>query len=162
MHCKDFHGYTVYEDGRIYSTKTDKFLKFDCYSDYAKVTLRIDKKPVRFSVHRLIAYLFCNPPPNRWNDDEFRNKTAKNISAGQIASGCFSGKKNPRYRFEIRDVEGNEYMMTDLIKLTGKSLTWVYNHIIKFLNGEDVKEFAARGIVSVTDLKSKVNRLSKA
>ena len=27
---------------------------------------------------------------------------------------------------------------------------------------EDVKEFAARGIVSVTDLKSKVNRLSKA
>ena len=209
MVCKDFHGYTVYDDGRIFSNKTGKFLKFDCYSSYAKVTLSIDKKPVRYSVHRLIAYLFCNPPENyqelevdhldnnhfnnsaynlewvtctennrrarkkginnisqsnstRWEDENFRKNTAKNISKGQIKSGCFAGKNNPRYRFEIIDAEGKEYMMSDLVNLTGKSLTWVYNHIIKFLNGENVSEFKNCGMVSIKDLKSKVNRLSKA
>ena len=209
MVCKDFHGYTVYDDGRIFSNKTGKFLKFDCYSSYAKVTLSIDKKPVRYSVHRLIAYLFCNPPENyqefevdhldnnhfnnsaynlewvtctennrrarkkginnisqsnstRWEDENFRKNTAKNISKGQIKSGCFAGKNNPRYRFEIIDAEDKEYMMSDLVNLTGKSLTWVYNHIRKFLNGENVSEFKNCGMVSIKDLKSKVNRLSKA
>lgn len=209
MSIKKFHDYLVYSDGRIYSNLTNKFLKFDCYSSYAKVTLRIDGKPKRLSVHRLIAYLFCNPPANyfelevdhldgdhfnnnaenlewvtctennrrarekefnnislsnssRWNCEEFRSKTAKNISAGQIASGCFSGKKNPRYRFEIHGEDGKIYMMSELTTLTGKSLTWVYNHIIKFLNGEDVSEFKNYGIISIVDLKGKVNRLSNA
>lgn len=209
MICKDFHNYVVYDDGRIYSNKTNKFLKFDCYGSYAKVTLRIDKKPIRYSVHRLIAYLFCNPPENyqeldvdhldnnhfnnasynlewvtcaennkrarerginniplsnseRWNDKDFRNKTSKNISKGQKESGCFAGKNNPRYRFEIRDTDGKEYMMSELVNLTGKSLTWVYNSIIKFLNGQEVTEFKNCGIISIIDLKSKVNRLSKA
>ena len=180
MACKEFYGYTVYDDGRIFSNKTGKFFKFDCYGSYSKVTLSIDKKPARYSVHRLIAYLFCNPPENnrrtrekgindisqsnstRWKDENFRKNTAKNISKGQIKSGCFAGKNNPRYRFEIIDAEGKEYMMSDLVNLTGKSLTWVYNHIRKFLNGENVSEFKNCGMVSIKDLKSKVNRLSKA
>ena len=209
MSVKNFHDYLVYSDGRIYSNLTNKFLKFDCYSSYAKVTLRINGKPKRLSVHRLIAYLFCNPPDNfhelevdhldgnhlnnnaenlewvtctennrrarkkgfnnislsnsnRWNNEEFRNKTSKNISAGQIASGCFSGKKNPRYRFEIHGESGKIYMMSELTSLMGKSLTWIYNHIIKFLNGKDVPEFKNYGITSIIDLKGKVNRLSNA
>ena len=209
MAVKNFHDYLIYSDGRIYSNKTKKFLKFDCYSSYAQVTLRIEGKPKRLKVHRLIAYLFCNPPTNyselevdhldgnhfnnnaenlecvtctennrrarekgfnnislsnsvRWNCKEFRDKTAKNISAGQLASGCFSGIRNPRYRFEIHDENGKLYMMSELTALTGKSLTWVYNHIVKFLNGETVPEFTNCGIVSIVDLKGKVNRLSKA
>ena len=57
---------------------------------------------------------------NRWNDENFRNKTSRNISEGQLASGCFSGRRNPRY------------------------------------------EFKNCGIVSIVNLKGKVNRLSKA
>ena len=64
MAIKNFHDYLVYSDGRIYSNLTKKFLKFDCYSSYAKVTLRIEGQARRFSVHRLVAYLFCNPPAN--------------------------------------------------------------------------------------------------
>ena len=200
MAVKSFHDYLVYSDGRIYSNTTKKFLKFDCYSAYAKVTLRINGKPKRFYVHRLVAYFFCNPPvnyselqvdhldgdhfnnnaenlewvpctennrrarekgfntislnnSNRWKVEEFRSKTSQNISAGQIAAGCFSGKKNPRYRFEIRDKDGREYMMSELPALTGKSLTWVYKHIIKSLNGIDVPEFENCGIISIVDLK---------
>ena len=206
---KNFNGYLIYPDGKIYSTKTCKFLKPDCYGSYAQVTLYISKKPIRYKVHRLVAYCFCNPPLNyyelnvdhldgnhfnnnannlewvtcaennrrarekgfndvsssnsrRWQSEEFREKTSKNISAGQIKSGCFSGKKNPRYRFKIHDTHGKEYMMSELPKLTGKSLTWVYNKIVKFLSGMNIPEFTKCGIVSIVDLKSKVNRLSKA
>lgn len=200
MAIKNFHDYLVYSDGRIYSNLTKKFLKFDCYGSYAKVTLRIEGQAKRFSVHRLIAYLFCNPPANyyeldvdhldnnhfnnsaenlewvtakennrrtrengvnnvslnnakRWKDDDFRKKTSKNISEGQMSSGCFSGKKNPRYRFEIHVEGGKIYMMSKLTALTGKSLTWVYNHIVKFLNGLEVPEFRNCGIISIVDLK---------
>ena len=200
MTFKNFHDYLVCSDGRIYSNKTKKFLKCDCYSSYAQVTLRIDGKPERFKVHRLVAYLFCNPPvnyselevdhldgnhfnnhaenlewvtcaennrrarekgfnnislsnSNRWDCEEFRNTTSKNISMGQIASGCFSGKKNPRYRFEIHDIQGREYLMPELPALTGKSLSWVYNHSVKFLNGTNVPEFESCGITSIVDLK---------
>ena len=209
MATKNFYDYLVYSDGKIYSNLTNKFLKPDCYSAYAQVTLRINGKSKRFKVHRLVAYLFCNPPDNyseldvdhldgnhfnnnaenlewvtcsennrrarekrlnnvsasnsnRWSSEEFRSNTSKNIFAGQLASGCFSGKRNPRYRFEIHDIQGREYMMSALTALTGKSLSWVYNRIVKFLNGEDVPEFKNCGIISVVDLKGKVNRLSKA
>ena len=209
MSFKNFYDYTIYDDGRIYSIKTNKFLKSDCFGSYAKVIPSINEKPVRYSVHRLIAYSFCNPSENyqesdvdhldnnhfnnaaynlervkytennrrtrekginnvtknnfeRWNNDNFRHKTSQNISKGQIKSGCFSGKNNPRYRFEIRDINGKDYMMSESVKLIGKSSTWVYKHILKFLDGEIIKEFEECGIVSITDLKSKVNRLSKA
>lgn len=200
MAVKNFHDYLVYSDGRIYSNLTKKFLKFDCYGSYAKVTLRIEGQAKRFSVHRLVAYLFCNPPDNyyelevdhldnnhfnnsaenlewvtakennrrarengvnnvslnnakRWKDDDFRKKTSKNISEGQMSSSCFSGKKNPRYRFEIHGEGGKIYMMSELTALTGKSLTWVYNHIVKFLNGLEIPEFRNCGIISIVDLK---------
>ena len=146
MAVKKFYDYLVYSDGRIYSNLTNKFLKPDCYSAYAKVTLRIDGNSKRFTVHRLIAYLFCNPPDNYSEFDvnrRAREKGLNNVSAGQLASGCFSGKRNPRYRFEIHDIHGREYMMS-------------------VLNGEDIPEFKNCGIISVIDLKGKVNRLSKA
>ncbi len=147
MAVKNFYDYLVYSDGRVYSNLTRKFLKFDCYGSYAKVTLRIEGQAKRFSVHRLVAYLFCNPPANysklevdhldnnhfnnsaenlewvtpkennrrarekgvndvslsnsnRWKDEEFRKKTSRNISAGQILSGCFSRRHNLRCRLE--------------------------------------------------------------
>lgn len=181
MSVKSFHDYLVYSDGKIYSNKTEKFLKPDCYGSYAKVTLWIEGQPKRFSVHRLVAYLFCNPPENYSEldvdhlDNNHFNNRAENLEwvtcaennrrareKGLNASGCFAGRKNPRYRFEIHGEDGRVYMMSELTALTGKSLTWVYNQIVKFLNGEDIAEFKACGIISIVDLKGKVNRLSKA
>lgn len=140
MSVKSFHDYLVYSNGTIYSNKTEKFLKLDCYGSYAKVTLWIEGQPKRFSAE---------------NNRRAREK-------GLNASGCFAGRKNPRYRFEIHGENGRMYMMSELTALTGKSLTWVYNHIVKFLNCEDVAEFKRCGIISIVDLKGKVNRLSKA
>jgi homing nuclease of hnh family with numod4 and ienr domains len=63
MRCKRFSKYDVYEDGRVYSYKTNKFLKHDISKKgYAHVVL--DNK--KWKVHRLVAYLFI-PNPNYEN-----------------------------------------------------------------------------------------------
>jgi len=158
MSVKNFHDYLVYADGRIYSNLTNN----NHFNNNAKnlewVTCKENNRRARENGFNNVSL----SNSNRWNCEEFRKKTAQNISAGQIASGCFSGKKNPRYRFEIHCEYGKIYMMSELNALTGKSLTWVYNHIVEFLNGKDVPEFKNCGISSIIDLKGKVNRLSKA
>lgn len=55
----EYHSYNVYEDGEVFSTITNKFLKpdFDKWG-YKQVTLRINKKPFRIKVHRLVCHLF--------------------------------------------------------------------------------------------------------
>lgn len=153
MATKKFYDYLVYSDGRIYSNLTNKFLKPDCYRAYAQVTLRIDGNHFNNNAENL-EWVTCTENNRRarekglnnvsagnykrWNSEEFRNRVARNISAVQLA------------------------MMSELTALTGKSLSWVYNRIVKFLKGEDVPEFKSCGIISVVDLKGKVNRLSKA
>ena len=69
MTYKKYYDYNVYEDGRVYSTKTNKFLKGDLIEGkYILYTLSIEGKPVRIRAHRLVATLFLvNPNPNNYN-----------------------------------------------------------------------------------------------
>ena len=107
---------------------------------------------------KIFLMLWIEGQPKRFSAENNRRAREKDL----IALGCFAGRKNPRYRFEIHGENGRMYMMSEFTALTGKSLTWVYNHIVKFLNDEDVTEFKRCGIISIVDLKGKVNRLSKA
>jgi hypothetical protein len=59
-----FHEYDVYEDGRVYSHKTNKFLKHR-YKIYVTVDLYINKKPKRYFLHKLLAELFIPNPENK-------------------------------------------------------------------------------------------------
>ena len=142
MTFKIFHDYLVYSGGRIYSNKTDKFLKCDCCSSYAQVTLRINGEPKRFKVHRLVAYLFCNPPANY-----------SELEVDHLDGKHFNNHAENLEWVTFHDINGREYMMSELTMLTGKSLSWVYNHIVKFLNGTKVPEFESCGITSIVDLK---------
>lgn len=66
---KEFHGYEVYEDGRVYSNKIKKFLKpAKCGSErqYYFLTLTLnDGTQKQFYIHRLVAMLFCNNEHNK-------------------------------------------------------------------------------------------------
>ena len=61
IRCKKyFHNYLVYEDGRVYSEKSNRFLKPDLNSGYAVVTLFNSGERLREAVHRIVAKLFCD------------------------------------------------------------------------------------------------------
>lgn len=61
IRCKKyFHNYLVYEDGRVYSEKSNRFLKPDLNSGYAVVTLFNSGERLRETVHRIVAKLFCD------------------------------------------------------------------------------------------------------
>lgn len=56
---KKFYDYNVYEDGKVYSNKTKKFLTPDVTKHgYLQISLYINKKPFRIKVHRLVCHLF--------------------------------------------------------------------------------------------------------
>jgi len=55
-----FGDYRIYNTGKIYSELSNKFLQPDITREgYEQVTLAINKQPVRFKVHRLVAKFFC-------------------------------------------------------------------------------------------------------
>lgn len=55
---KEFNNYLIYEDGRVFSLKSNKFLKGDIVAGYIQYTLYINGKGVRYKAHRLVAMMF--------------------------------------------------------------------------------------------------------
>lgn len=63
---KEFKGYLVSKDGRIFSLKTDRWLKPIVFKDYLLVTLiRNDGKRCRKFIHRLVAEAFIENTENK-------------------------------------------------------------------------------------------------
>jgi hypothetical protein len=77
-----YKGYLIYDDGRIFSTKSRKELKQSYWnSGYLFVTLRVDNKSVQISVHRLVALGFIpNPEKKETVNHIDGNKTNNHIS----------------------------------------------------------------------------------
>lgn len=69
MESKQFYNYDVYEDGRIYSHYTNKFLNGDLLKGgYIQYSLTINRKQKKYKAHRLVAMLFLvNPNPDEYN-----------------------------------------------------------------------------------------------
>ena len=61
---KEFFTYYVYEDGRVYSTVTKRFLKGDRNHGYLVYALSINKERWVIKAHRLVAFLFLETPYN--------------------------------------------------------------------------------------------------
>jgi hypothetical protein len=62
---KTLYGYKIFSDGRVFSKYSNKYLKHDITKNgYEQVTLFNNGEKIRKKVHRLVAYLFCNPPEN--------------------------------------------------------------------------------------------------
>lgn len=89
----------------------------------------------------------------RWDDDEFRKKTAKNISKGSFESGCNKGERNPRFRYKITDKNDKSYTRIELASFLKKSQSYTDALIRRAANG-DVHPLFAQYNITVTDLKS--------
>jgi hypothetical protein len=67
--------YLINTRGMIFNANTGAQLHYNDRDRYCKITLRtINETSKTFSVHRLIAYAFCNPPVN------FRNMVVNHIN----------------------------------------------------------------------------------
>lgn len=59
---KEFYGYLIYNDGKVYSTHTKKFLKGDNVAGYLQYTLSIEGREKKYKAHRLVAMMFIPNP----------------------------------------------------------------------------------------------------
>lgn len=62
---KEYHGYYVYADGRVYSPNYGKFLKHRYVGDYGHYgyALKINGETKELLAHQLVLRLFVGPPP---------------------------------------------------------------------------------------------------
>ncbi len=89
----------------------------------------------------------------RWNNPEFKIKTAKNISKGQLANGCNAGKNNGRFRYVITVGANNkEYSRVELAQLIHRSQSYTDACIRKASKGEIIDVFQNYN-VRVKDIK---------
>lgn len=96
----------------------------------------------------------------RWNDEDFRRQTSKKISESRIRSGISAGKNNGMFRYAIKDKNQNEYDISSLANKLGLSYSGTYRLVKNYCSGKNNKYFLQLGI-SIEDIKSNVNRLSK-
>ena len=118
----NYFGYYVYEDGRIYSTLSNKWLKPDINKNgYCQITLFINHKPFRIKVHRLVALLFIgNPPLNKnminhidgnktnnhytnleWCDSYENNKHARDTKLNDVSKSNSTRWKDETFRLKV-------------------------------------------------------------
>lgn len=58
---KEYYGYMVYDDGRVWSNKTNRFLKGSiCNAGYYTVTITPNKHKKTVMIHRVVGRLFVN------------------------------------------------------------------------------------------------------
>lgn len=118
MEIKDFPNYLIYNDGRVYSKYSKKFMIGGKCNNYKNVTLRNNPKQDTLVIHRLVAQHYI-PNPNNYNvvDHIDRNKNNNNVSnlrwcrsvdnshnMGKYITNT-SGHKNIHYRKEKKSWE---------------------------------------------------------
>ncbi len=72
--------YYVERDGRVFSTKSNKYLKTDKHKGYLRVTLTIgSNRPKHYKVHRLVAECYI-PNPNNLPDVNHKDGNKSNCN----------------------------------------------------------------------------------
>ena len=90
--------YLIYDDGRVYSLKTKKFLNGDKSSGYLRYLLCVNGKKYRMMAHRLVAEAFI-PNPNNLpivdhKDKDRFNNSVNNLQWITYSENVKSEKKN--------------------------------------------------------------------
>ena len=154
-----FDNYYIDEEGRIYNSKRDRYLKPYCDNlGYLQVALSKEGKLHYFRVHRLVALSFLEPiagktyvnhkngnkKDNRVENLEWCNNSENMKHA--YATGCYNAKH--KCAVDVFAKHNNQYLytaesVTDLAKITGhnrKTLTAIlkgekknnFNYIFRY------------------------------
>ena len=82
MEINGFENYLIYEDGKVFSKKSNKFLKpFNTKKGYLHIDLHNNKKRKTHKIHRLVGLHYIPNPDNKPQIDHIdRNKLNNDIS----------------------------------------------------------------------------------
>lgn len=137
--------YLIYSDGRVYSFKSNKFLKPRLSMDgYERVCLYKDKKSYEYRVHRLIAEAFIDNPNNlpQVNHKDFNrsNNVLENLE------WC-TNKENVQYSIN----NGNLGFGNQILERSKDSGRFKYCKAYTFTNVFNNKTFTIIGIKNVAN-----------
>ena len=118
MNFKSYYNYDVYEDGRIWSNKSNKFLSPTVSNNYMRVTLMINKKQITCFVHRLMGELFL-PNFNNLPTIEHKDQNKLNNSLFNLK---WENKSNQQHNQKIRSTNTSGVKGVCYYKREGK---WV-------------------------------------
>jgi hypothetical protein len=84
MEIEGYSNYLIYEDGRVFSKKRNKFMKSrNNRRGYYEVNLYKDGKKKSFKIHRLIALHYI-PNPNNYEEVDHKDRNRQNNSIDNL------------------------------------------------------------------------------
>ena len=98
----------------------------------------------------------------RWNDEDFRKATSRNISLGLRNSGAAAGENNPRFKYRIYDKHGNVLSRAELASLLGLSQSYTDAIIRKASQGKPIPVFLENQIKIIDISRESVTTIEKA
>ena len=120
MEINGYPNYLIYDDGRVYSKKSKKFMKNDVgKKGYCRVPLYCNKKCKKFLVHRLVALHYIPNPNNYPEVDHMDMDTSRKMNMANRKEVTNTGEKyisinkpkNRNYtRFHIKIDDKNIYL----------------------------------------------------
>lgn len=126
MRIPDYPDYEIFEDSRIYSYKTNKFLRFSINSDgYLVLNLRgVEQKLLL--VHRLVATCFIPNPENK----PFVNHLDGNKQNDHVSNLEWStAKENTEHAIKLKLIN-NQGENASFSKLTDADVLFIRNSTI--------------------------------
>ena len=151
MEIQGFNDYLIYPDGKVFSKKSNKYLKqAKGRSPYKFVILQSDKKKKNYSIHRLVAIHYIPNPDNKPEVDHInrikddnrvenlrwvtRSENANNTS---VNSRNLLGFKYIRYNEKAGYVYRRKYCAVKSCKKANglsKMLCYSFFYILKLSN----------------------------
>ena len=162
---KRFYMYDVYEDGKVFSFHTNKFLSGEVtVHGYLQYTLSINGESKRYKAHRLVAQLWINNPNNyevvnhidgnkmnnhysnlEWCDYEHNNKHARETGLNNISQS--NSKRWEDENFRNRTSKS----ISQGIKASGCNVG-TRNPNFRYLITQHGKELSRQDVVRITGL----------
>lgn len=154
---KDFPGYFITEDGKVYSTKYNKLKELKLFKNtkgYYMISLFNNGKKIHKLVHRLVAETYIPNPDNlpevNHKDENKTNNHASNLEwithhKNIIHSNC-------RWIWEIENIVTGEIKETINIKEFSRDNNLDQSHLIKTFSGKQ-KQHKNFKIISKTQFK---------
>lgn len=99
---QNFEDYYIYDDGRVWSIKRNKFLKPYITNKYLKVSLLNEEGRKDKTIHRLVAEAFI-PNPNQYEtinhiDENKMNNTVSNLEWCSRRTNLLKYKENKYHK----------------------------------------------------------------